>query len=403
MTLKGRKILIGITGSIAAYKIPLLIRLLKKAQAEVKVIMTEASVDFITPLTISALSGSPVYIAPFDKQTGAWNSHIELAEWADILLIAPVSANTLAKMATGIADNLLLTTYLAARCPVFFAPAMDLDMFNHPSTQKNIETIRSFGHKLIEPREGELASGLCGAGRMEEPDEIFRIVQQFFYPDFWFNGLKVLITAGPTYENIDPVRFIGNYSSGKMGFALAEAMEQKGASITLISGPVHLATPKGRIGRIDVISAAQMHDACMNAALHADIIIMAAAVADFQPENYSPTKIKKTDYKPSLELKPTPDILSELAGKRNKNQLIVGFALETDNELDHARQKLQNKNIDIIVLNSLRQPGAGFATNTNKITILDRTGTVRKYGLKTKKEVAEDIAEYVYDFMKRKS
>jgi phosphopantothenoylcysteine decarboxylase / phosphopantothenate---cysteine ligase len=396
MSLKGRKILIGITGSIAAYKIPLLIRLLKKSGAEVKVIMTEAATDFVTTLTISTLSESPVFIDPFDKRTGSWNSHIELGNWAELFLIAPVSANTLAKMATGIADNLLMTTYLAARCPVFFAPAMDLDMYKHPTTQRNIEIIRTYGHRLIEPKEGELASGLCGEGRMEEPEEIARIIEEYFAPEKSFSGKKVLITAGPTFENIDPVRFIGNYSSGKMGFALADAFAQRGASVTLVAGPVNLNTPHGDIQRIDVTSSDQMFETCMANAPGADIIVMAAAVADFQPAIVSDTKLKKAKTRLSIDLKPTHDILSELSKNKKPGQLIVGFALETDNELANARLKLQNKSTDIIVLNSLREPEAGFKTDTNKIIILHRSGDVKEYDLKPKTEVAKDIVDYIF-------
>jgi phosphopantothenoylcysteine decarboxylase / phosphopantothenate---cysteine ligase len=398
MSLKGRRILIGITGSIAAYKIPLLIRLLKKSGAEVKVIMTEASTDFVTPLTISTLSESPVFIDPFDKRTGAWNSHIELGNWADLFLIAPVSANTLSKMAMGIADNLLMTTYLATRCPVFFAPAMDLDMYKHPTTQRNIEIIRTFGHRLIEPREGELASGLCGAGRMEEPEEMAKIITDYFKPQKSFEGKNVLITAGPTFENIDPVRYIGNYSSGKMGFALAETMAQRGATVTLVSGPVQLSTASNGINRIDITSAEQMFAACQQHAGRADIIIMAAAVADYQPVHIRDQKIKKSEDALIIDLKPTTDILRHLSKNRKPGQIIVGFALETENELANARKKMQNKNTDIIVLNSLREPGSGFKTDTNKISILDRSGNVKEYGLKSKTEVAADIADFIFDF-----
>lgn len=395
MSLKGRKILIGITGSIAAYKIPLLIRLLKKSGAEIKVVMTEAATDFVTSLTISTLSESPVFIDPFDKRTGSWNSHIELGNWADLFLIAPVSANTLAKMAMGNADNLLMTTYLAARCPVFFAPAMDLDMYKHPTTQRNIEVIRTYGHRLIEPREGELASGLCGAGRMEEPEEIAKLIEEYFVPDKSFAGKKVLITAGPTYENLDPVRFMGNYSSGKMGFALADAFLQRGASVTLVAGPVNLNTPPGDLQRIDVTSSDQMFEICLANAPGADIIVMAAAVADFQPVVVSDNKLKKAESKLSIDLKPTHDILSELSKNKKPGQLIVGFALETDNELNNARLKLQNKKADLIVLNTLREPEAGFKTDTNKITILHRSGDMKEYDLKPKTEVAKDIVDYI--------
>lgn len=398
MSLKGRRILIGITGSIAAYKIPLLIRLLKKSGAEVKVIMTEAATDFVTPLTISTLAETPVFIDPFDKRTGSWNSHIELGNWADLILIAPVSANTLAKMAGGIADNLLMTTFLAVRCPVFFAPAMDLDMYRHPTTQRNIEIVRTFGHRLIEPKEGELASGLCGAGRMEEPEEMMKIISAFLEPQQAFSGKNVLVTAGPTYENIDPVRFIGNYSSGKMGFAIAEVLAQKGATVKLVAGPVHLSTPQGNIQRIDVQSANEMLEACITNAGEANIIIMAAAVADYQPKTASNKKIKKTSHSLSINLEPTHDILSKLSENKKPGQVIVGFALETDNELENARIKLQNKKADIIVLNSLNEPGAGFQTDTNKITILDRNGNVKNFGLKPKTEVANDIADYIHAF-----
>lgn len=397
MSLKGRRILLGITGSIAAYKIPLLIRLLKKAGAEVKVVMTEAACDFVTPLTISTLSESPVSIEPFNKKNGSWNSHVELGNWAELFLIAPVSANTLAKMASGLADNLLMTTFLASRCPVFFAPAMDLDMYKHPTTQRNIQVIRTYGCHLIEPKEGELASGLCGAGRMEEPEEIFRIINSFLNSSKRFDGKKVLITAGPTFEDIDPVRYIGNYSSGKMGFAIAEEMHRRGADVTLIAGPVHIPSPEG-IQRIDVTSAKEMLDACVEYSRDAGIIIMAAAVADYRPKSKSAGKIKKQNNSLRIELVVTDDILSTLARKKQPGQIITGFALETDNELSNAQKKLQNKKADIIVLNSLNDPDAGFQTDTNKITIIDSQGNSRSYDLKPKNEVAADIADYLFDF-----
>lgn len=398
MSLKGRKILIGITGSIAAYKIPLLIRLLKKAGAEVQVVMTESATDFVTPLTLSTLSENPVHIDPFDKRTGEWNSHIDLGNWADLFLIAPVSANTLAKMAMGIADNLLMTTYLAVRCPVFFAPAMDLDMYKHPATQRNIEIIRTYGHRLIEPKEGELASGLCGAGRMEEPEEMARIIDEFFKPSQTFSGKKVLVTAGPTHEGIDPVRFIGNHSSGLMGFEIAREMASRGASVTLISGPVSLTTPENVSNRIDVVSADEMYSACLENSKDADLIIMAAAVADYKPARFHSQKIKKQEAEQQITLKPTRDILKELGKRKKPGQLIVGFALETEDELENARKKLQNKNADIIVLNSLREPGAGFSTATNKVTIVDKNGGVAVYELKPKTMVAADIADYLLNF-----
>lgn len=398
MSLKGRKILIGITGSIAAYKIPLLIRLLKKAGAEVKIIMTEAAIDFVTPLTLSTLSESPVNIEPFEKKTGEWHSHIELGNWADLFLIAPVSANTLAKMAMGLADNLLMTTYLAARCPVFFAPAMDLDMYKHPTTQRNIEIIRTYGHRLIEPKEGELASGLCGAGRMEEPEEMARIIAEYFKPSQSFAGKRVLVTAGPTYENIDPVRFIGNYSSGLMGFEIAREMADRGASVTLVAGPVQLSTPDGINKRIDVVSADEMFAACKEEAGNSDLVIMAAAVADYKPKSISTKKIKKHETDLKLDLQSTQDILKELGSRKQPGQLIIGFALETTDELENAIKKLQNKNADIIVLNSLNDPGAGFKTETNKVTIIDRIGSVTVYDLKSKPQVAADIADYILNF-----
>lgn len=397
MSLKGRRILLGITGSIAAYKIPLLIRLLKKAGAEVKVVMTEAACDFVTPLTISTLSESLVLIDPFDKRTGSWNSHVELGNWAELFLIAPVSANTLAKMASGLADNLLMTTFLASRCPVFFAPAMDLDMYKHPTTQRNIQVIRTYGCHLIEPKEGELASGLCGAGRMEEPEEIFRIINMFLNSSKRFDGKKVLVTAGPTFENIDPVRYIGNYSSGKMGFAIAEEMSRRGADVTLVAGPVHISSPEG-IQRLDVTSAEEMLGVCVKYSRDADIIIMAAAVADYRPKSQSAKKIKKQKSNLQIELEVTDDILSTLAENKQPGQIITGFALETDDELNNAKIKLQNKKADIIVLNSLNDPDAGFQTDTNKITIIDRKGNTRAYDLKPKNEVAADIADYLFDF-----
>ncbi|MDP2423687.1 MAG: bifunctional phosphopantothenoylcysteine decarboxylase/phosphopantothenate--cysteine ligase CoaBC [Bacteroidales bacterium] len=403
MTFQNRKILIGITGSIAAYKIPLLVRLLIKEGAEVKVLMTPAACDFVTPLTLSTLINHPVCIEPFDKATGAWNSHVDLANWADLFLLAPLTANTLAKMATGVTDNLLMATYLAARCPVFFAPAMDLDMYKHPTTQRNIEIVRSFGHTLIEPGSGELASGLYGEGRMEEPEHIAEILSSFFYKSKSFAGKNVLVTAGPTLEAIDPVRFISNHSSGKMGFALAGELSARGANVTLVSGPVSLATPSKNIHRIDVVSASQMLEACKNIAPSANLIIMAAAVADFTPKEIHKTKIKKKQTPSLLELIPTIDILATLGKQKQPHQTIVGFALETDNVLENARMKLQNKNADIIVLNSLSDEGAGFGGSNNKITILDTKGRDTAYELKPKTEVAADIADYIFDFMSRQS
>jgi phosphopantothenoylcysteine decarboxylase / phosphopantothenate---cysteine ligase len=394
--LKGKKIVIGITGSIAAYKIPVLVRLLKKEGAEVRVIMTPAAKDFVTPLTLSTLSGNPVLTDPFNPSDGSWNSHVDMGRWADVYLFAPLSANTMAKMAAGIADNFLMACYLSAKCPVFFAPAMDLDMFRHPTTQKNIKILESYGNHLIEPATGELASGLSGPGRMEEPEQIFRILSDFFSaPKGPLHGKKVLVTAGPTHEKIDPVRFIGNHSSGKMGFALAEQFAGQGAVVTLITGPVGLELDNTDIKRIDVTSAGEMHKACMKAGAGADIIVMAAAVADYTPKNPAEAKIKKSGKELSLELLPTRDILAELGEKKMKGQILVGFALESDKEETNARKKLESKNLDAIVLNSMKDPGAGFNTTTNKVTIFLRSGKPIRIPLKSKEEVARDIVEAI--------
>ena len=394
--LKGKNIVIGITGSIAAFKIPALIRLFKKEGADVIVMMTPAAKDFITPLTLSTLSGHPVMIEPFDSDTGAWNSHVELGQWADLYLLAPISANTLAKMAHGIADNFLLTAYLSAKCPVFFAPAMDLDMFRHPTTQKNIEIIKSYGHHLIEPTVGELASGLCGAGRMEEPEVVFNVISDFFnLKNTPFYGKKVLVTAGPTYEPIDPVRFIGNHSSGLMGFSIADEFARQGADVTLISGPVKIQTEMTGITRIDVVTAAEMFDECIATGSTADIIVMTAAVADFTPANPSPLKIKKSAKPTELKLSPTKDILAELGKSKKPGQFLAGFALETEKEEENARKKLIDKNLDIIFLNSLNDQGAGFNKPTNKVTILFSNGNVQHLPLRSKPEIAKDIVRVV--------
>jgi phosphopantothenoylcysteine decarboxylase/phosphopantothenate--cysteine ligase len=389
--LKGKKILIGITGSIAAYKIPLLIRLLKKEGAEVKVVMTPCAKDFVTPLTLSTLSQQPVLIEPYDKTDGSWNSHVDWGRWADVFILAPVSANTLAKMASGIADNLLTTTYLAAKCPVFFAPAMDLDMFHHPTTRKNIDTLLSYGNHLIAPQEGELASGLCGAGRMEEPEEILRMIRDFFFISNTLSGKKVLISAGPTYELIDPVRFIGNFSSGKMGFALAEDAAARGAQVVLVSGPVDLKPMHPGIRLISVTSAAQMADACFSEFKSSDITIMAAAVADYTVADPAPAKIKKSGNKLMIELSETTDILATLGKRKQEGQFLAGFALETDNEKSNAFSKLKNKNLDMIVLNSLNDQGAGFGYDTNKVTIIMANGAETEVPLKSKKDIAAVI------------
>jgi phosphopantothenoylcysteine decarboxylase/phosphopantothenate--cysteine ligase len=398
--LKGKKIVIGITGSIAAYKIPFLVRLLIREDADVQVIMTQTATDFVTPLTLSTLSRRPVIVSPFNPETGEWSNHVELGRWADLMVFAPASANTLGKMANGIADNFLVTAYLSAKCPVFIAPAMDLDMFNHPATQKNINILRTFGNLIIEPQVGELASGLSGPGRMEEPEKIVEILRTHFSSQTAPVKKKVLVTAGPTYEKIDPVRFIGNFSSGKMGFSLATEAASRHCSVTLVTGPTGLICQHPAIHRIDILSANEMHDACMKESADADIIIMAAAVADYTVTGISDTKLKKTGKPLNLELTPTKDILMELGRRKRKDQILVGFALETDHELEHARKKLNTKNLDYIVLNSLQDKGAGFGTATNKITIIDKQGTVMKGELKAKQDVASDILDVVLTMQK---
>lgn len=394
MRLKGKKILVGITASIAAYKIPFLIRLLKKEGAEIQVIMTEASRDFVSQLTLATLSGNPAYHLPFNPQDGSWNSHIEFGLWADIMLIAPLSASTLSKMAHGHSDNLLTTTYLSAKCPVYFAPAMDLDMFAHPSTKKNIETLLSYGNYLIEAQTGELASGLCGAGRLEEPEKILEIIINHFKKKDDFAGKKILITAGPTYEAIDPVRFIGNFSSGRMGYVLAHEFANRGAEVFLVSGPSAQKVTHPNIQRLGVQSAQQMFEFCENLFEQSDIAVMAAAVADFKPKNVPDTKIKKEDGFNIIELEPTVDILKTL-GSQKKKQILIGFALETTNEIENAQKKLQSKNCDAIVLNSLQDEGAGFLHDTNKISIIDKSLQKTDFALKTKAEVASDICNFI--------
>ncbi len=393
--LKGKKILIGVTGSIAAYKIPFLVRLLKKEGAEVKVVMTQCATDFVTPLTLSTLSQQPILIEPYNKTDGSWNSHVDWGRWADVFLIAPVSANTLAKMATGIADNLLTTTYLAAKCPVFFAPAMDLDMYHHPTTQKNTDTLLSYGNRLIAPQEGELASGLCGAGRMEEPKVIVEVLKNFFEKKNDLKGQKVLVSAGPTFEPIDPVRFIGNHSSGKMGYALAEELAERGAVVVLVSGPVSIKAQHPAIKTIKVNTAAQMAEACLKEFPDCQIAIMAAAVADYSIETPAGQKIKKQAGNLILELKPTTDILAELGNLKNENQFLTGFALETENETENAIKKLHNKNLDLIVLNSLKDAGAGFGTDTNKVKMIGLNGAVNETQLLSKTSIAEEIVNMI--------
>ncbi len=395
--LKGKKIVIAITGSIAAYKIPLLVRLLVKEKAEVRIIMTPAATGFVTPLTLSTLSQQPVTIEPYNPETGEWNNHVELGRWADLMLFAPVTANTLGKMANGIADNFPVTAYLSAKCPVFIAPAMDLDMYLHPATQKNIGILREYGHHIIEPQTGELASGLTGPGRMEEPENILSILSEHVSFQQSFTKKKILITAGPTYEIIDPVRFIGNHSSGLMGFELAREFAARGGKVELVTGPTYLTASEPGISCHHVVSADEMYRQCMTHSRDADIIIMAAAVADYTVENPSQEKIKKQKSKLTLELTPTIDILLELGKNKRKGQLLIGFALETDHEIENAGTKLKKKNLDYIVLNSLREPGAGFGHLTNKVTILDKQGVVFRGELKSKREVARDIINIITD------
>ncbi len=391
-TLQGKKIVLGITGSIAAYKAAVLTRGLIKKGTEVQIVITPAGKEFITPITLSALTSKPVISEFFSQRDGTWHSHVDLGLWADAMVIAPATAATIGKMAHGVADNMLVTTYLSMKAPVFVAPAMDLDMFAHPSTQHNLDILRSYGNHIIEPASGELASHLVGKGRMEEPEKIIEVLEAFFARQQDLAGRKIVITAGPTYEKIDPVRFIGNYSSGKMGYALAEACASRGAEVVLVSGPVTLQTVHPNIRRIDVESAAEMHRAAADAFKDADGGILCAAVADFTPEQVADQKIKREKDDLVLRLKPTCDIAASLGKEKRPNQLLVGFALETCDEVSHAQDKLARKNFDFIVLNSLNDKGAGFRYDTNKITIIDRTEAV-SYPLKRKQEVAEDIVD----------
>ena len=390
--LEGKKFVLGITGSIAAYKAAYLIRALIKKGAEVQVVITPAGKEFITPITLSALTSKPVISEFFSQRDGTWHSHVDLGLWADAMIVAPATASTIGKMAHGIADNMLITTYLSMKAPVFIAPAMDLDMFAHPATQHNLDILRSYGNHIIEPGEGELASHLVGKGRMEEPDNIVRILEDYFAKGAELAKKKVVITAGPTYEKIDPVRFIGNYSSGKMGYALAEECAARGAEVILVSGPVQLTTSHPGIRRIDVESAAEMHEATLREFADADAAILCAAVADFTPEEVADHKIKREHDGLVLRLKPTHDIAAALGQRKQAHQCLVGFALETDHEAEHAQNKLRRKNLNFIVLNSLRDAGAGFRHDTNKITILDAEGSTA-YPLKSKKEVAADIVD----------
>lgn len=390
--LKGKHIIVGITGGIAAFKIATLVRLLIKRGAEVQVVMTPNAKEFITPVTLSALTGKPVVSEFFTANTGEWHSHVDLGLWADALVIAPATASTIGKMANGIADNMLVTTYLSAKAPVFIAPAMDLDMMAHPSTVRNIDLLRSYGNHIIEPAEGELASHLIGKGRMEEPENIVKVLDEFFSSSRPLSGKKILVTAGPTYERIDPVRFIGNFSTGKMGYALADAAARAGAEVTVISGPVSVSPSERSVKVIGVESACQMAKECERLFPETDIAIMCAAVADYAPAEFHETKMKRESRDTvTLELKRNPDIAATLGSMKKMNQKLVGFALETDHEDENALKKLHSKNLDMIVLNSLAVPGAGFATDTNKVTVFKADSSKIELPLMSKKDTAENI------------
>lgn len=399
MSLKGKHIVLGITGSIAAYKAAYLLRAFVKKGAEVQVVITPAGKEFITPVTLSALSGKPVVSEFFTANDGTWHSHVDLGLWADAMVIAPATASSIGKMAHGIADNMLITTYLSSKAPVFVAPAMDLDMFAHPTTQHNLDLLRSYGNHIIEPTSGELASHLEGKGRMEEPDRIVNIIEQFFAAQQSLAKKKVMITAGPTYEKLDPVRFIGNYSSGKMGFAIAEQCARAGAEVTLIAGPVSLKTTHPAIKRIDVESADQMYDAAMEAFAESDAAIMCAAVADYKPAVCNDKKMKRSADDFTLQLVPNRDIAAALGAVKREGQCLVGFALETNDEQSNAQGKLEKKNLDFVVLNSLQNPGAGFRHDTNQVTIIERNGKHTDYPCKAKSEVAADIVEVLAHYL----
>jgi phosphopantothenoylcysteine decarboxylase/phosphopantothenate--cysteine ligase len=399
MRLKGKHIVLGVTGSIAAYKAAYLLRGLVKEGAEVQVVMTPAAKEFITPVTMSALSGKPVASDFFSANDGTWYSHVDMGQWADLMIIAPATAATLGKMANGVCDNLLVTTYLSAKCKVMIAPAMDLDMFKHPANLRNIEILRSFGNIIIEPGEGELASGLHGKGRMEEPENIVEEVVRFFNQKKKLRNKHFLVTAGPTHEKIDPVRFIGNYSSGKMGYAIAGELADAGAKVTLVSGPVQIKTTNVGITVIPVESAREMHEKCLEIFPETDGAVMCAAVADFTPETYSDSKIKREKDDLMIRLKPTNDIAGDLGRIKSDNQLLIGFALETNDELSNAFAKLKRKNLDLIVLNSLNDAGAGFGVDTNKITLIDKGNNLTFFELKSKTEVAADIVSAIISEM----
>ncbi len=400
--LAGKHIILGITGGIAAYKCATLTRLLVKAGAEVQVIMTPNAKQFIQPLTLSTLSGKPVISEFFTANTGQWNSHVDLGLWADALIIAPATASTIGKMAHGVADNMLVTTYLSAKAPVFVAPAMDLDMMRHPSTVRNLELLCSYGNHIIEPAEGELASHLIGKGRMEEPENIVKALDDFFSKGEDLQGKRVLITAGPTVEKIDPVRYISNFSSGKMGFALAEECASRGAQVTLVAGPVTLKTHNSLIERIDVTTAVEMHDAVMQALPQSDAIILCAAVADYRVENVADSKIKREKTEnPVIQLTPNPDIARAVGQAKRQDQVSVGFALETDNETVNAQGKLERKNLNFIVMNSLRDKNAGFQVDTNKVTIFTDKGEIIDGECKSKRDVARDIIDVLHKYLSK--
>jgi len=401
--LKGKHIILGITGGIAAYKCATLTRLLIKAGAEVQVIMTPNAKQFIQPLTLSTLSGKPVISEFFTANTGQWNSHVDLGLWADALIIAPATASTIGKMANGIADNMLVTTYLSAKAPVFVAPAMDLDMMRHPSTVRNLELLRSYGNHIIEPTAGELASHLIGKGRMEEPENIVKALDDFFSSSEDLQGKHVLITAGPTVEKIDPVRYISNFSSGKMGFALAEECADRGAQVTLVTGPVSLKTDNANISRIDVTTAVEMHDAVMQHLPECHAIILCAAVADYRVADIAEKKIKREkDAAPVLHLTPNPDIACAVGQNKRPDQVSVGFALETDNEHVNAQGKLERKKLNFIVMNSLRDKNSGFQVDTNKVTIFTDKGEIIEGECKCKRDVAHDIVDVLHKYIAEK-
>ncbi|MDQ7916421.1 bifunctional phosphopantothenoylcysteine decarboxylase/phosphopantothenate--cysteine ligase CoaBC [Mesonia sp. MT50] len=395
ISLNDKKVLIGVTAGIAAYKIAFLVRLFIKEGAKVKVVMTPKAKEFVTPLTLSTLSKNEVVVSFTEKDSDVWNNHVDLGLWADFMLIAPATANTLSKMASGQSNNFLLATYLSAKCPVYIAPAMDLDMYQHPSTKNSLEKLNSFGNKIVPVGTGELASGLSGEGRMAEPEEIINFIKKDISSQLPLNGKKILITAGPTYEAIDPVRFIGNHSSGKMGYALAEEAAKLGAEVTLISGPSVLQLHDASIKRVDVVSAKEMYEAVHAIYEKIDVAIAAAAVSDYRPVTQATQKIKKSDPTLTLELEKTQDILFTM-GQKKKHQFLIGFALETQNEVENAQKKLEKKNLDFIVLNSLQDKGAGFQKETNKVRIID-ADHVKSYELKSKQKVAKDILNELVD------